>query len=96
MSPNTTSEPVILTQSRAGAIWITLNRPAALNSITPEIVTGIDRALDLARDDPAVRAVVLTGTGRAFCAGRRPEVRARDRARRRGSGRRVPRQRCSR
>ena len=63
------SEPAILTQTRAGALWITLNRPAAMNAITPEIVTGIDRALDAALDDPAARAVVLTGTGRAFCAG---------------------------
>ena len=63
------SEPAILTETRAGALWITLNRPAAMNAITPEIVTGIDRALDAALDDPAARAVVLTGTGRAFCAG---------------------------
>jgi enoyl-CoA hydratase/carnithine racemase len=63
------SEPVILTEIRAGAMWITLNRPAAMNSITPEIVSGIDRALDAALGNMDTRAVVLTGTGRAFCAG---------------------------
>lgn len=63
------NEPVVLTQARAGAMWITLNRPAAMNSITPEIITGIDAALDQALADDSVCAVVLTGTGRAFCAG---------------------------
>lgn len=63
------SEAAVLSQARAGAMWITLNRPAALNSITPEMVRGIDAALDLAQDDHEVRAVVLTGSGRAFCAG---------------------------
>ena len=63
------SEPVVLVQARAGAMWITLNRPAAMNSITPEIVSGIDAALDRALADDSVCAVVLTGNGRAFCAG---------------------------
>lgn len=58
----------ILTEVRGGAIWLTLNRPAAMNSLTPDIVTGIDRALDRADNDD-IRAVVLTGNGRAFCAG---------------------------
>lgn len=57
-----------LVEMRDGAVWITLNRPAALNSITPDIVAGIDAALDKA-ESPDVRAVVLTGKGRAFCAG---------------------------
>lgn len=63
------SEAVVLTEARAGAMWITLNRPAAMNSITPEIVEGIAGALDRAEVDGTVGAVVLTGTGRAFCAG---------------------------
>lgn len=58
----------ILTELRDGAIWLTLNRPQALNALTPEIVTGIGKALDRAEADD-VRAVVLTGNGRAFCAG---------------------------
>lgn len=63
------NEPVVLTQARDGAMWITLNRPAAMNSITPGIISGIDAALDQALADDSVCAVVLTGTGRAFCAG---------------------------
>ncbi len=48
---------------------MTLNRPSALNAITPSIVEGIARALDSAENDPSVVAIVLTGEGRAFCAG---------------------------
>lgn len=64
-----TSTDPILSETRDGALWLTLNRPAALNSLTPEIVQGLERALALAEHDAAVRAVVLTGNGRAFCAG---------------------------
>ncbi|KOG36941.1 enoyl-CoA hydratase/isomerase family protein [Streptomyces resistomycificus] len=48
---------------------ITLNRPEALNAITPDQRERIIRLLDGASTDPDVRAVVLTGTGRGFCAG---------------------------
>ncbi|MFD1560739.1 enoyl-CoA hydratase/isomerase family protein [Paraburkholderia silviterrae] len=62
-------EKSVITEVRNGAMWITLNRPAAMNAISPDMVAGVDRALDeaLARDD--ARVVVLTGAGRAFCAG---------------------------
>lgn len=59
----------IISEVRGGAMWITMNRPAAMNSITPQVLTGISRALDRAQAEKDVRAVVLTGTGRAFCAG---------------------------
>ncbi|KAJ8138508.1 hypothetical protein OY671_008279, partial [Metschnikowia pulcherrima] len=69
----TTSEKIKPEQSvsvevRADAVWITLNRPTALNAITPDMVAGITAALTHA-DDPAIKAVVSMGTGRAFCAG---------------------------
>ena len=59
----------ILFETRDGALWLTLNRPAALNALTPAVVDGLASALARAERDPEVRAVVLTGTGRAFCAG---------------------------
>lgn len=62
------TESSVLVEVRDGAVWITLNRPAALNAITPAIVAGIQAALDRAEQDD-IRAVVLTGSGRAFCAG---------------------------
>lgn len=58
----------VLSDLRNGAMWITLNRPDALNALTPAVIAGIDAALDEAQRRDA-RAVVLTGTGRAFCAG---------------------------
>jgi enoyl-CoA hydratase/carnithine racemase len=73
MSAVTESEKImpeqsVLVEVRADAVWITLNRPAALNSITPGMVAGINAALAQA-ENPAIKAVVLQGTGRAFCAG---------------------------
>ena len=63
------SEPLVLA-SDAGAVRIlTLNRPAALNSFTGEMHAQLRSALAAAADDSAVRAVLVTGAGRGFCAG---------------------------
>ncbi|MFE5816639.1 enoyl-CoA hydratase/isomerase family protein [Streptomyces sp. NPDC056479] len=48
---------------------ITLNRPDALNAITPDQRERVIQLLADASADPDVRAVVITGTGRGFCAG---------------------------
>jgi 2-(1,2-epoxy-1,2-dihydrophenyl)acetyl-CoA isomerase len=48
---------------------ITLDRPEALNSLTVAMKQGLLAALQTAREDDAVRAVILTGAGRAFCVG---------------------------
>lgn len=48
---------------------ITLNRPERLNAITRELLTGLIAQLETARKDDEVVAVILTGAGRAFCAG---------------------------
>lgn len=48
---------------------ITLNRPERLNSWGPDIAAGFYAAVDQAEADPAVRAIVVTGSGRGFCAG---------------------------
>jgi 2-(1,2-epoxy-1,2-dihydrophenyl)acetyl-CoA isomerase len=48
---------------------LTLNRPAALNSFTQDMHAELRAALDAAAADPAVRAVLITGAGRGFCAG---------------------------
>ena len=52
-----------------GVATITLNRPDKLNSFDREMALETIEALDQARDDAAVRAILLTGEGRAFCAG---------------------------
>jgi enoyl-CoA hydratase/carnithine racemase len=52
-----------------GVATITLTRADAMNSLTTEMKTALREAVERARDDDAVRAVILTGSGRAFCAG---------------------------
>ncbi|MCL6671128.1 enoyl-CoA hydratase/isomerase family protein [Streptomyces panaciradicis] len=53
----------------AGVAHLTLNRPKALNALTPDQRELLVELLAGASADPDVRAVVLTGTGRGFCAG---------------------------
>ena len=62
-------EPCIKTQERLGGLWITLNRPSVMNSISPELLLALNHALDTAERSRDLRAVVVTGAGRAFCAG---------------------------
>ncbi|HWF34298.1 MAG TPA: enoyl-CoA hydratase [Solirubrobacteraceae bacterium] len=52
-----------------GVAWITLNRPAALNAWTRELGEDLLSALDHAAESSEVRAIVLTGAGRAFSSG---------------------------
>ena len=52
-----------------GVAWLTLNRPERLNALSPAMLGGLGEALQRASGDPAVGAVVITGTGRGFCAG---------------------------
>lgn len=59
----------VLCESHGAVAVITLNRPAALNSLTRELLGRLGAALDQVEGDPALRALVLTGAGRAFCAG---------------------------
>ena len=54
---------------RDAAAWVTLDRPEAMNSMSPRMVQELGAALDTIERDPAVRCLVLTGRGRAFCAG---------------------------
>ena len=54
---------------RNRAAWIRLNRPESRNALSTELLGELSRHLQSAIDDPSVRVVVLTGTGKAFCAG---------------------------
>ena len=54
---------------RGSAAWITLNSPATRNALSEAIITDLAAHLHTATNDPAVRAIVLTGSGPAFCAG---------------------------
>lgn len=59
----------VATEARAGALWVRLQRRDALNSLNYEVVGRLEAALDEALSTPGVQALVLTGTGRAFCVG---------------------------
>jgi enoyl-CoA hydratase/carnithine racemase len=52
-----------------GILTLTLNRPQQLNSFTIEMCHELIDAFNTASDDDSVRAIVVTGSGRAFCAG---------------------------
>ena len=59
----------VLATLETGVLTVTLNRPDKLNAFNPEMHERLREALERAKDEPEVRAVLLTGAGRAFCAG---------------------------
>lgn len=63
------STVLVEVDGEAGVATITLNRPDALNSLTVPMKQALLAAFRQVAKDPSVRAVVLTGAGRAFCAG---------------------------
>ena len=63
------SEATVLLDKRASIALITLNRPQALNSFTRRMHEDLAAALDAVNSDRAIRAAVITGAGRGFCAG---------------------------
>ena len=63
------TEPTVLYSTQGAVALITLNRPQALNSFTRQMHQELWAALDRIEADKAVRAAVITGAGRGFCAG---------------------------
>ncbi len=61
--------PEVIYEVADGIATITLNRPERLNTISGPMLALLTELLIRANEDPAVRVVILTGTGRAFCAG---------------------------
>jgi enoyl-CoA hydratase/carnithine racemase len=62
-------EPSVLQRRRGGVAFLTLNRPAQYNVLSEQMMAALYGALDALADDSSVRAVVLAGAGKAFCAG---------------------------
>jgi enoyl-CoA hydratase/carnithine racemase len=62
-------DDVLLTTRDSGVLTLTLNRPRRKNAIDGALWDALRAQLTAARDDPAVRAIVLTGAGGDFCAG---------------------------
>lgn len=63
------SNALVLFELVDGVLVLTLNRPEVLNSFNRAMALELRTALERAATDPAVRAVLLTGAGRGFCAG---------------------------
>ncbi|MEY2957707.1 MAG: hypothetical protein RLZZ01_275 [Actinomycetota bacterium] len=63
------SDLVMIDRPADGVTRLTLNRPDRMNTLTVELVDAVHAALDAVDADHGCRAVVLTGAGRAFCAG---------------------------
>jgi enoyl-CoA hydratase len=63
------TEPVLVVEKSEGIATLELNRPGAMNALSRELRRTIAEAFLALRDDPEVGAVILTGRGRAFCAG---------------------------
>ena len=59
----------VLLDMRGPAAWVTLNRPHELNALSLPVMERLADILDTTEADPAVRCLVITGAGRAFCAG---------------------------
>lgn len=53
----------------AGVAWITMDRPEAMNAMNHELLADLAEAVQLGRADQAARVLLLTGAGKAFCAG---------------------------
>ena len=67
--PAVNSSSSVLYEVRAAVALVTLNRPQALNSFTRQMHHDLWAAIDLAEADGKIRALVITGAGRGFCAG---------------------------
>lgn len=63
------TEPVLIKEIKDNLLFLRMNRPDRLNAINGELMDELLQATQQAADDSAIRAVVLTGEGRSFCAG---------------------------
>jgi enoyl-CoA hydratase len=66
---NRETPPILQREDRGAVSLLTLNRPAKLNALSNDLLTAIVRELDTIELDPKIRAIVITGAGRAFSAG---------------------------
>jgi enoyl-CoA hydratase/carnithine racemase len=63
------SEPAVLYDVAGGIGELTLNRPENRNAMTPDVLAGLAEAVERAKADASLRALIVTGRGRSFCAG---------------------------
>ena len=64
------TEPIVLAEeAEPGIVLITMNRPDRLNAMSMELITELHETFERLEADRSVRAIILTGAGRGFCAG---------------------------
>jgi len=66
------SDDLLLREDRDGVTWLTMNNPAKLNALSDEMLAALQDSFDAIALDDTVKAVVLRGAGKAFCAGHDP------------------------
>src|SRR5690625_1059364 len=64
-----TNEPILLQENRGDIAWLTLNRPRQYNALSEELLAELTTTFRALAEDTSLRAVVLSGAGKAFCAG---------------------------
>ncbi|MCM2307941.1 MAG: enoyl-CoA hydratase [Sulfuritalea sp.] len=68
-APEQSTLPILMREDKDGVATLTLNRPTQFNSLSEEMLAELQAALDAIAKDVSVRAVVIAGAGKAFCAG---------------------------
>ena len=63
------SEEVLRVEAEGPVVRLTLNRPDSMNALSANLRDALGETFRALQEDDAVRAIVLTGAGRAFCAG---------------------------
>lgn len=63
------AEPIVLTERNESVLEVTLNRPQTGNSLSPELAAELAEIANGCVGDTSIRAVIVTGAGRMFCAG---------------------------
>jgi 2-(1,2-epoxy-1,2-dihydrophenyl)acetyl-CoA isomerase len=68
-APSASTGPVLLESVHDGIATLVMNRPDRMNALNNELASALNSTLERLSKDPSVRVVVITGAGRAFCAG---------------------------
>lgn len=63
------AEPTVLSSIENGVLYLTLNREKKYNAVDPSVIAGVQNAVVKANTSRGIGAIVITGTGKAFCAG---------------------------
>lgn len=62
-------EQILLREDKDGIARLTMNRPGALSALSDAMIAALGENLAALQADPAIRAIILAGSGKAFCAG---------------------------